>query len=64
MAERTTPTYIAYLVRLWREDSTTTWRGTLEDPHTGQRYAFADVEALLDHIREEMRPQPPSPPSP
>lgn len=56
MPEKTDPTYIAYLVRLWREDDTT-WRGTLEDPHTGQRYAFADVETLLEHIRNETRPR-------
>lgn len=61
MPEKSDPTYIAYLVRLWREDDTT-WRGTLEDPHTGQKYAFADVETLLEHIRHETRPRkiPPS----
>ncbi len=62
MPEKTDPTYIAYLVRLWREDDTT-WRGTLEDPHTGQRYAFADVETLLEHIRSETRPHAPPPSS-
>lgn len=57
MPNQKIPDYIAYLVRLWREDDTT-WRGTLEDPHTGQRYVFADVETLLTHIREQTRPQP------
>ncbi|MCL4867531.1 MAG: hypothetical protein KJ063_01065 [Anaerolineae bacterium] len=62
MPNQKMPDYIAYLVRLWREDDKT-WRGTLEDPHTGQRYVFAEVEALLAHIREQTRPQP-IPPQP
>ena len=56
MSERAMSTYIAYLIRLWGEDDTT-WRGTLEDPHNGQRFAFADVEALFDHIRDQTRPR-------
>ncbi len=47
------PTYIAYMLRLWREDATT-WRGTLENPHTGERHAFATAEALFLFLRAQV----------
>ncbi len=50
--EKPNPTYLAFLVRLWREGDDT-WRGTLEDPHSGQRHAFAEVDELLAYIREQ-----------
>ena len=34
--------YIAYLVRLWRADSSQSpaWRASVEDPHSGARRGF------------------------
>ncbi|MBE2201878.1 MAG: hypothetical protein IAE79_24940 [Anaerolinea sp.] len=52
MDKQATPDYLAYLVRLWREGEGV-WRSTLENPHTGERQAFADVEALLGFLREQ-----------
>ncbi len=49
------PTYRAYLVRFWQEGDAV-WRGTVEDPHSGQRHAFADVEQLLDFLRRQVGP--------
>lgn len=46
--------YQAYLIRLWQEDDHT-WRATLENPHTGERQAFADVEMLLTFIRNQVK---------
>lgn len=54
MAENPSPTYLAYLVRLWREDAHT-WRASVEDPHTGERHTFASVEALLAYLKEQTK---------
>lgn len=45
--------YIAYLLRLWQENHTgvSIWRASLEDPHTGQRQGFADLERLFSFLR-------------
>jgi len=45
--------YKAYLVRLWHEGDGV-WRGTIENPHTSERLAFAEVEALLAYIRDQV----------
>ncbi|MCA9958002.1 MAG: hypothetical protein R3E31_03530 [Chloroflexota bacterium] len=47
------PTYIAYMLRLWREDATT-WRGTLENPHTGEQHHFATAEALFIFLQTQL----------
>jgi len=46
--------YLAYLVRLWRVMSAgqSVWRASLEDPHTGERQGFADLDALFTFLRE------------
>ena len=44
------PYYRVYLLTVWKEDHQRTpgaWRFHLEDPHTGQRRAFASVVALV-----------------
>jgi hypothetical protein len=46
--------YRAYLVRLWQEEDGV-WRGTVENPHTGEKRAFASVEWALAHIRQEVQ---------
>jgi len=46
-------TYLAYLLRLWREGGTAPWRATLEDPHTGRRYGFADLRGLFAFLEEQ-----------
>jgi hypothetical protein len=47
--------YIAYLLRLWRERNAgvDVWRASLEDPHTGQRQGFADLDRLLSFLKEQ-----------
>jgi hypothetical protein len=37
--------YRAYLLRLWQVRGAH-WRASIEDPHTGERRAFASVEQL------------------
>lgn len=45
--------YLAFLLRLWvtRQDETLVYRVALENPHTGERRAFADLETLFDYLR-------------
>jgi hypothetical protein len=47
------PEYIAYLLRLWREESAVQWRATLQNPHTGERRSFADLSSLLAFLEEQ-----------
>lgn len=44
--------YVAYLVRLWRVHHNTElcWRASIENVHTGERHAFADLAALCDFL--------------
>ncbi len=44
--------YRAYLLRLWRTPEAH-WRASLEDPHTGERRAFATLVQLLVFLEEE-----------
>jgi hypothetical protein len=54
MSTATASNYIAYLIRLWREGPDV-WRGMVEDPHTGQRIYFKDVDELLAFLREQVK---------
>jgi hypothetical protein len=55
----TPPHYRAFLLRFWAEHGQApdsfTWRFTLEDPHSGERQGFRDLEALVAWLRTEMR---------
>ncbi len=57
------PGYRSFLLRFWQADHLH-WRATLEDPHTGERRAFADVERLTEFLRgavgRDFAPPPPS----
>ena len=45
-------TYRAYLLRFWREKSG--WRASLENPHTGEYYAFASVRQLAAYLEDTL----------
>ncbi len=47
--------YLAYMLRLWRVNTEAgpVWRTSLEDPHTGERRGFADLEALFAFLDEK-----------
>jgi len=51
-----TGNYHAYLLRVWRETDAAPWRATLEDPHTGERLAFAGADQLLAYLRRQLPP--------
>ena len=44
--------YLAFLLRLWQEDDTDTWRATLENPHDGECFGFPDLEKLYAFLDE------------
>ncbi len=47
--------YVAYLVRLWREEGSdpTVWRASVEDPHTAERRGFSDLARLFEFLRQQ-----------
>ena len=50
------PCYRVYLLRSWEvrgadSDGPVTWRFSLEDPQTGERQGFADLESLVAFLR-------------
>ncbi len=53
------PRYRSYLLTVWEErthdaKSPVTWRFSLEDARTGRRRGFADLEALVAALEQEM----------
>ena len=53
------PRYRSYLLTFWEERSQdpkvpAVWRFSLEDPHTEKRRGFADLEALVAALQQEM----------
>lgn len=54
--KRSTPSYLAYLLRLWRDGEDATWRASLEDPHTGERANFAELQALYHFLNTQTLP--------
>lgn len=49
------PGYMTYLLRLWRAGSAEEpdWRAALENPRTGERQAFGDLESLFAFLQEK-----------
>jgi hypothetical protein len=55
------PRYRAQLLRMWSESPTQhlpIWRFSLEDISTGERCGFANLDALIDHLLEQMERPP------
>ena len=53
------PQYRTYLLTFWEERTqdpaeSAVWRYSLEDPRTGQRRGFADLQALMAALEKEM----------
>jgi hypothetical protein len=59
MEDKATPheTYMAYMLRLWQvgsREGRSVWCASLENPHTGERQAFGDVEALVAFLADRI----------
>ena len=54
------PTYVSFLVRLWREpaselpEQTAGWQGEVEHIQTGRRWKFDGLDQLFDSIRRQV----------
>jgi hypothetical protein len=53
--------YKSFLLTIWEERSKdprteTSWRFSLEDPHSGKRRGFSSLQALVEALREEIDP--------
>ncbi|MCA1554637.1 MAG: hypothetical protein LC737_09695 [Chloroflexi bacterium] len=53
------PHYKAFTLRIWEErsggsESVSQWRFSLEDPQTGKRQGFADLNALFNYLRSQL----------
>ena len=51
------PRYQAYMLRFWETQVAqpgcpSSWRFSLEDPHTRERHGFADLEAMTAFLRD------------
>jgi len=48
--------YKSYLIRLWPacHADQMVWRASLEDPHTGQRVGFSDLDQLIDYLKDQI----------
>jgi hypothetical protein len=60
------PRYQVFLLRLWEErfedaEGEHTWRFSVEDPSTGQRRGFAELDGLCDFLRLVMTDTEPAP---
>ena len=56
MTETIDPNYFAFMLRVWREEAQDRWRASLEDPRSGERRVFADLETMLDFLRAQAYP--------
>ena len=47
--------YHAFLLRLWpvKAHGQTVWRASLESSHTGERWGFADLDALWAFLHQQ-----------
>ena len=53
------PRYRSFLITMWQErsrdkDVSVVWRFRMEDPNTGQRRGFADLEGLVAALQQEI----------
>lgn len=56
--------YQSFLIRLWQDSEGGAWRGSLENPHTGELRAFARLEDLLNFVQAQTQPDNLTNPSP
>ena len=47
------PTYLAYLLRLWRDHPEATWRATLQSPTNQESFSFATLDELFRFLQSQ-----------
>ena len=67
---KTYPDYVSFLLRLWRVSDEgksqpgtkkAEWRASLENPHTGERKGFTDLDELFSFLRARTEATPKCP---
>ena len=50
------PLYLSYLLRLWLagDGDQPQWRFSLEDPLSGERFGFNNLEELVEFLRQKI----------
>jgi hypothetical protein len=54
VSDQKRPGYISFMLRLWQavENGREVWRASLESPHTGERWLFANLIDLVEFLRK------------
>ena len=47
-------TYHAMMLRLWRDDHAKQWRASIQDPHTGEKRRFANIEQFCAYLHSKL----------
>ena len=50
--------YLAYLLRMWQIEEGGPWRVSLQGVESGERQGFADIEKLVEFLKEQTRQTP------
>jgi hypothetical protein len=47
--------YFSFLLRLWqvKQNGGRSWHASLEDPHTGERHGFTNLEMMMKFLIEQ-----------
>ncbi|MEZ4768641.1 MAG: hypothetical protein R2844_09470 [Caldilineales bacterium] len=47
-------TYIAFMVRMWRDSARSQWRASAQSVHTGETVRFANIPMLLRYLHSHV----------
>ncbi|RME81284.1 MAG: hypothetical protein D6775_13955 [Caldilineae bacterium] len=53
-SDKSTSSYHSYLLRLWRSDTRSNWRASLQSARDGTVKHFQDAEDAWDYLRRKM----------
>jgi hypothetical protein len=56
MADQINTGYFSYLLRIWKENgvSEPTWRISLENPASGKRTGFSNLQKLMNYLEQQI----------
>jgi hypothetical protein len=57
MSSTAAPTYLSYLLRLWRDHQQAPWRASLESTATGDARRFGDLDSMWTFLQTQLEPQ-------
>ena len=47
-------TYVAFMVRMWRDSARAQWRASAQSVHTGETIRFANIPMLLRYLHSHV----------